>query len=384
MSLEINFSATKTDFAPAERASMHKVKKQFETINDVELIDQVFSKIPLMFQILNEERQIIYINELLKSDLEEKGIDLFLGYRPGEVLECMNSHKNEGGCGTTHQCKFCGIINCIIEARESDSLVSGEAIFESFKNNQTHTTIYKVTAKPFVWKNETFTIVTLDNINDIKRKEQLERTFFHDLMNKITSISGLSDLLLLDKANQQNEFIHLIKRSIYDLANEINFQKNLVSAENDDLAIYRSEIGVTNLMKQMDEDFMPYMQITNKKLNINYPKPDLFFISDIVLLKRILTNLIKNAFEATFEGESVNVDIAQMNNKICFSVQNYTVIPEEIKEKIFKRTFSTKGTGRGIGTYSVKLFTEKYLDGKAWFTSDKENGTTFYVEFPLS
>mgnify|MGYP006293419399 CR=1 len=34
---------------------------------------------------------------------------------------------------------------------------------------------------------------------------------------------------------------------------------------------------------------------------------------------------------------------------------------------LFKRSFSTKGVGRGIGTYSMKLFGEKYLKGKVDF-----------------
>jgi sensor histidine kinase regulating citrate/malate metabolism len=36
--------------------------------------------------------------------------------------------------------------------------------------------------------------------------------------------------------------------------------------------------------------------------------------------------------------------------------------------------------GRGIGTYSMKLFGEKYLKGKVWFTSSAENGTSFFFE----
>jgi sensor histidine kinase regulating citrate/malate metabolism len=50
--------------------------------------------------------------------------------------------------------------------------------------------------------------------------------------------------------------------------------------------------------------------------------------------------------------------------------------------QIFQRSFSTKGTGRGIGTYSVKLLTEKYLQGEVSFISTKEFGTTFYITIP--
>ena len=38
-------------------------------------------------------------------------------------------------------------------------------------------------------------------------------------------------------------------------------------------------------------------------------------------------------------------------------------MPDEVKAQIFERSFSTKGRGRGIGTYSIKLLTERYLEG---------------------
>nr|MDA3927447.1 hypothetical protein [Prolixibacteraceae bacterium] len=57
---KIKFDTSSTNYAPAKRASLSIVKKQFESIQNAELIDEVFAKIPLMFQILNNERQIIY------------------------------------------------------------------------------------------------------------------------------------------------------------------------------------------------------------------------------------------------------------------------------------------------------------------------------------
>jgi sensor histidine kinase regulating citrate/malate metabolism len=48
--------------------------------------------------------------------------------------------------------------------------------------------------------------------------------------------------------------------------------------------------------------------------------------------------------------------------------------------QLFQRSFSTKGNGRGIGTYSIKLLTENYLKGKVSFFSNEEEGTVFSIE----
>ncbi|MGA2077009.1 MAG: hypothetical protein ABSH52_26260 [Terriglobia bacterium] len=51
----------------------------------------------------------------------------------------------------------------------------------------------------------------------------------------------------------------------------------------------------------------------------------------------------------------------------------------------FRRSFSTKSpVGRGIGTYSTKLITERYLGDSLSFTSSEEAGTTFAVTLPRS
>jgi len=51
---------------------------------------------------------------------------------------------------------------------------------------------------------------------------------------------------------------------------------------------------------------------------------------------------------------------------------------------LFQRSFSSKGSGRGLGTYSMKLFGEKYLDGEVSFESDRIKGTTFTISLPLT
>lgn len=58
-------------------------------------------------------------------------------------------------------------------------------------------------------------------------------------------------------------------------------------------------------------------------------------------------------------------------------------MPQSVKDQIFNRSFSTKGAGRGVGTYSIKLLGERYLSGKVSFTSTPDEGTTFSIKLPI-
>jgi signal transduction histidine kinase len=57
---------------------------------------------------------------------------------------------------------------------------------------------------------------------------------------------------------------------------------------------------------------------------------------------------------------------------------------DETIHQVFQRSFSTKGSNRGLGTYSMKLLGENYMGGKISFESIIGKGTTFYFDLPLA
>jgi len=115
-----------------------------------------------------------------------------------------------------------------------------------------------------------------------------------------------------------------------------------------------------------------------------FAEDDLCVMTDPVLVKRVAINMVKNACEASVEGQKVKIGFSRTSDSVVIKVHNESSIPEEVSSSIFKRSFSTKGEGRGLGTYSMRLLTERYLQGKIYFTSNKKSGTTFYAELPVS
>jgi len=93
--------------------------------------------------------------------------------------------------------------------------------------------------------------------------------------------------------------------------------------------------------------------------------------------------LLKNALEATPPDGEVTISCKTDDKSVSFFVSNPSFIPRSIQLQIFQRSFSTKGNGRGLGTYSIKLLTDKYLKGKVSFISNENDGTTFKVDLPL-
>ncbi len=122
----------------------------------------------------------------------------------------------------------------------------------------------------------------------------------------------------------------------------------------------------------------------DKHIKIDKDSVNIEIISDRTILRRIIANIIKNAYEATPKGGTITIGCDVINDdKIEFWVHNPGYIPQDIQMQIFQRSFSTKDLNRGIGTYSMKLLSS-FLDGSINFTSTEENGTKFRAIYPLN
>ncbi|MGN0308911.1 MAG: sensor histidine kinase [Lachnospiraceae bacterium] len=102
-------------------------------------------------------------------------------------------------------------------------------------------------------------------------------------------------------------------------------------------------------------------------------------------LCRVLSNLLDNAMTALENqtGErKIWVDIGEEREQYCFFISNNgPVIPEHLKEAIFKKGFtSKKGEGHGMGLYIVKNVIREY--GGSLKLSSTQEETCFRVFFP--
>lgn len=105
---------------------------------------------------------------------------------------------------------------------------------------------------------------------------------------------------------------------------------------------------------------------------------------DRTQLIRVVTNLVKNAVQATKNvlDPKIIVEVKEVNQTVEISViDNGHGISEENKQKIFEPKFTTKTSGMGLGLAMVKNIVETYK-GTINFTSEDGKGTMFKVVFP--
>ena len=105
---------------------------------------------------------------------------------------------------------------------------------------------------------------------------------------------------------------------------------------------------------------------------------------DRTQLIRVVTNLVKNAIQATKNVDSpqIIVQVGTANDQVKITVMDNGIgITEENKPKIFQPKFTTKTSGMGLGLAMVKNILETH-NGNITFVSQEGQGTTFMVTFP--
>lgn len=366
-----------TQFAPAERLSPAEIAGQIARLGGRDSLKRLLDTIPSLVAILNAERQILLANAALEDLARTLGRVDFAGMRPGEFLACQHAATAEHGCGTTEACRTCGAVQAILGAG------AGQQTSQECRVATVSGTAFdlRVTASPFEWQGGTYIFLVIEDISDAKRRHLLERVFFHDVLNTAGSVSGIAALLADEPAltyDLKDDLLH----SAESLVSEIKSQRLLLAAESGELQPQPEAVVAADALKNVQQLYRNHPVANGRRVELDLGGAGWMVNADPAILQRVLANMVKNALEASRAGDVVWLGTDSDEKTGTFWCQNPGVIPREVALQIFQRSFSTKGRGRGIGTYSLKLLGERYLGGQVSFTTSAAEGTRFQIRLP--
>ncbi|THB68999.1 MAG: GHKL domain-containing protein [Desulfovibrio sp.] len=372
-----------TQFAPAERADKSEVMRQFESVRanyDVQLVDSI----PLIVLLLNGHRQLVYLNQTLRTMLgvDDNG-DSLLGLRPGELMACVHSQNDTGGCGTSLHCRECGAVNAVLGAQHGEPTTKECLLLTRLCGVLTAFDL-RVHARSVHIAREQYSLVHLIDIEAEKRRDMLERVFLHDAMNCAHSIAGMAQVLAARVPEEFHEDLDAIENRAKSLGDAVQGHRQLKAAEKGEYEMEIHVVEVGFLFHELSTAYQAVARTKDVSLTTTGSAKGLTMLTDKSLLSRVLENMLKNAVEASEPGQTVTLDCEPEDGWVRFTVHNESCMEEHVALRVFQRFFSTKGSGRGVGTYAIKMLTEDYLGGEVGFTSSPGAGTSFWVELPIS
>ena len=373
-----------TKFAPAERATYETLQAQQADFTDAGFMLEIIDAVPNGVVVLNKQRQIVYSNNAFFQAVQIDDSSV-IGLRPGEALNCIHAFESDGGCGTTEFCSTCGAVLAILQAQKGKKSIRECRIVRQNDEGGETAVDLRVWATPMELGREKYTIFAVNDISDEKRRRILEHVFFHDLRNTAGIIQGLAELVgMIDDLEELKSFDYmgLMQQASHQLIDEIEAQRQLLAAENEELELELGQISSLLLLQNVKSLYEQLNISEERFIQLDPQSENMEMLIDPTLLKRVVGNMVKNALEACNPNETVTIGCDRFGEFVRFWVHNPTFMPRHVQLQIFQRSFSTKGNGRGLGTYSMKLLSERYLNGRVTFQSSPREGTVFIGLYP--
>lgn len=216
---------------------------------------------------------------------------------------------------------------------------------------------------------------------------KLIRVLTHEIMNTITPVTSLSETLLNELGEKEENDLRIGLETIHKTSQELlSFVNN-----------YRRFTHVPQPQPSLFyvEPFLNRMaMLCNHEVSIKVSPKDLIAYADESLIAHVVTNLLKNAVEAIKEKESTEVSedkhafirikaYANEQEAIVIDVTNNAgIIPDDIAAHIFIPFFTTKKEGSGIGLSLSRQIMRVSGGTLSLHQNKEENTTTFRIVIP--
>lgn len=371
-----------TYFAPAKRTERRIFCNQVESISNSPIMTTLLKATGGVLVVLNEDRQIVGLNEAFLLALGISDPASVLGLRIGETLNCIHASENPHGCGTTPHCITCGAAIATMGAINDDQVSEKSCALTAEKGGDTLEMYLSIRAQPMKIDESRWILIFAQDITHQHSLSTLEHIFFHDINNILTTLVCNSDLLAREIPDQRRaqQILNASKR----LCAEVSLQRFLSNQKESANLLKMTLVSISDITEEVELITSSHPTAHLRILEQKWPREEMHIHTDIHLISRVLGNMLLNAFEATAEGGTVRLNTTVNDTDIRWEVWNDAYIPAEIQLRIFQKHFSTKASmGRGMGTHSMKLLGEKYLNGEVTFSSSLEGGTTFSFKHPL-
>ena len=223
-------------------------------------------------------------------------------------------------------------------------------------------------------------------------KSRILRSVAHDVMNPISAIVALSDILIEESANftdEQKEILSLVKEAC---TNSLSLSRDILEAavEIDTANMAKEWTNITKLVTNSADLLNIRAQAKNQQITVTSSIGNMEAFVNKDKIWRVVNNLITNAIKFSHLNSEIKIAIQSMDGKIKVSVKDNGVgIPEKNKHNIFDMFTESKLPGtagetpHGMGL-SISLQIAKAHKGNVWFDSEEGKGSTFYLEFPVN
>jgi signal transduction histidine kinase len=224
----------------------------------------------------------------------------------------------------------------------------------------------------------------------LKQVDKLKQNFIslmsHDLKTPVAKIAGITDILKnqFSNDNEQMGYLNEIQKSTKELNNFITSILDLTKVESQRLDLNFASKDVNKIIEEIVTKLR--YEAEQNKIKLRTQLDPLYPINiDVVLIKRVVSNLVENAIKYSGSDSEVSIKTWDDEKWVYIEIKDTGVgIEPDDLEHIFDKFYRVKNDkshsvkGSGLGLYLVKYFIELH-EGNIRAESEVGSGTTFTI-----
>jgi signal transduction histidine kinase len=369
-----------TWFLPAGRTPAERLEAQAAKLAGNPLVDALFQAAGGAVAVLNEDRIIVAINQPY-LDLLGEGSAEAMGLRPGEAIECTRVAEGPDGCGTGAGCASCGAaLSILVSEHRRRRTEERDCTITVRRGDRRLDLDLRVRAMPIEVEGERFTLLAVTDVSAERRRQQLERSFDGDLQRQLAALRGAAGVL--SEASPSPDGLGRLRRAIQGLDRSFQVQRALSLGVAGRVEPVARTVSIADELTVLADTVERSEAARGRKFEIAAPPAAEVMVVDSAMLQHVLTAMALNALEATRPAGRARLDVELSQATVTFRVWNAGAIPAVVTHRVFQRYFTTRGAGRGSGTWSMKIVGEEFLGGQVGFRSAEPGGTLFWITLP--
>ncbi len=220
-----------------------------------------------------------------------------------------------------------------------------------------------------------------------KKKDEFISIASHELRTPVTTLKAYTQILQMSFEEQHNEkaidMVSKMDKQINKLTVLIGDLLDVTKIEKGELVFTTEAFDFNAMVQEITEEMQRTTQTHDIVLKLG---EGIKVNGDRNRISQVLTNFISNAIKYSPSADKIIVSVESIDNNLKCSVLDFGIgIPEEQQPKIFERFYRANNNatypGLGLGLYISSEIIKKH-NGKIYFQSVKDEGSTFCFEMP--
>ena len=212
-------------------------------------------------------------------------------------------------------------------------------------------------------------------------REAVERIARHDLKTPLNNIASMLERIrmLHPYGKEEDAILQAIAETAKRALDMLQLSMDFGRMEDGQYEFVPSSVDVAEIAETVCSTLQRHAQSKHLSIALKRAAHPCVANADWVLCETIVENLLRNAIEASPEGDQITVDVFA-GDKVGISIHNRGAVPESVRKTFFHK-YSTTGKvgGNGLGTYSAWVMA-RAQGGNVQMQTSETLGTTLTVE----